>query len=73
MGYTLADLELKLAERRLALQTAALGGREQRGELRAEAERSGEDAASNQHEARDGGVITEPTDLNSFFARPTAV
>ncbi len=52
VGYTLADLELKLAERRLALQTAALGGREQRGELRAEAERSGEDAASNQHEAR---------------------
>ncbi len=52
MGYTLADLELKLAERRLALQTAALGIREQRAELRVEAERSGEDAASNQHEAR---------------------
>jgi hypothetical protein len=52
VGYTLADLELSLAERRLALQTAALGVREQRGELRVEVERSGEGAAINQREAR---------------------
>ncbi len=50
MGYTLADLELKLAERRLALQMAALGVREQPAGLRVEAERSGEDGGSNQQE-----------------------
>ena len=47
MSYTLADLELNLAERRLALQTAALDVREQRDELPVEVERPTEDATGN--------------------------
>jgi hypothetical protein len=50
--YTLADLELNLAERRLALQTAALDVRERRDELLVEAERPTEDAISKQQGRR---------------------
>jgi hypothetical protein len=52
VSYTLADLELNLAERRLALQTAALDVREQRDQLPVEVERPVEDATSNQQERR---------------------
>ena len=52
MGYTLADLELNLAERRLALLKAALDVREQRNELRVEAERPAEDPTNNQQGRR---------------------
>jgi hypothetical protein len=52
VGYTLADLELNLAERRLALLKAALDVREQRNELRVEAERPAEDATNNQQGRR---------------------
>jgi len=46
--YTLADLELNLADRRLALQTAALDVREQRDQLLVEAEPPAQDATSGQ-------------------------
>jgi hypothetical protein len=52
VSYTLADLELNLAERRLALQTAALDVREQQDKLPVEVERPVEDATSNQQERR---------------------
>jgi hypothetical protein len=52
VGYTLADLELNLAERRLALLKAALDVREQRNELRVEADRPAEDATNNQQGRR---------------------
>ena len=52
MSYTLADLELNVAERRLALQTAALDVREQRDKLPVEAERPTEDATRNQQGRR---------------------
>jgi hypothetical protein len=48
VSYTLADLELNLAERRLALQMAALNVREQRDNLSVEAERPAEGAASKE-------------------------
>ena len=48
MSYTLADLELNLADRRLALQTAALDVREQRDQLPVEAEPPAQDATSSQ-------------------------
>ena len=48
MSYTLADLELNRAERRLALQTAALDVREQRDQLPVEAEPPAQDAISSQ-------------------------
>ena len=52
VSYTLADLELNLVERRLALQTAALDVRERRDELPVEAERPAEDATSKQQGRR---------------------
>ena len=52
MSYTLADLELTLAERRLALQTAALDVRERRDEFPVEAERPAEDATGKQQGRR---------------------
>lgn len=52
VSYTLADLELNLAERRLALQTAALDVWERRDQLPVEAERPAEDATSNQRGRR---------------------
>jgi hypothetical protein len=52
VGYTLADLELNLAERRLALLKAALDVREQRNELRFEADRPAEDATNKQQGRR---------------------
>lgn len=48
MAYTLADLELHIAERRLTLQAAALDVREQWDKLRVETEPPAEDPASNQ-------------------------
>jgi len=52
VSYTLADLELNLAERRLALQLAALDLREQRHDLPVEAERPTEDVTSRQQRRR---------------------
>ncbi len=52
MSYALADLELYMAERRLALQTAALDARERRDELLVEAERPLENAISKQQAQR---------------------
>ena len=52
MSYTLADLELNLAERRLASQMAALDVREQQDEFLVEAERLTEDATSKQQRRR---------------------
>ncbi len=52
MSYALADLELNIADRRLALQTAALDAREQRDELLVEAERPPDDAISKQQGRR---------------------
>jgi hypothetical protein len=52
VSYTLADLELNLAERRLALLKAALDVREQLKELRLEAERPAQDAPSSQQMPR---------------------
>jgi hypothetical protein len=52
VSYTLADLELNLTERRLALQKAALDVRERRDELLVEAERPAEDATSEQQGRR---------------------
>jgi hypothetical protein len=52
VSYTLADLELNLAERRLGLQTAALDVWERRDQLPVEAERPTEDATSNQRGRR---------------------
>jgi hypothetical protein len=52
VSYTLADLELNVAERRLALQTAALDVREQQDKLPVEAERPTEDATRNQQGRR---------------------
>ena len=48
MSYTLADLELNLAERRLALQMAALDVREQWDDLSVEAERPAEGVATKE-------------------------
>ncbi len=52
MSYTLADFELNLADRRLALQTAALDAREQRDELLVEAEQPPDYAISKRQGRR---------------------
>lgn len=52
VSYALADLELNLFERRLALQMAALDVREQRDDLPAEAERQTEDVTNKQRRRR---------------------
>jgi hypothetical protein len=52
MSYTLTELEFNLAERRLALQMAALDVRERRDELPVQAERPTEDATGKQQRRR---------------------
>jgi hypothetical protein len=52
VSYTLADLELNLAERRLALQRVALDAREQRDQLLVEAERPPENTINKQQGRR---------------------
>jgi hypothetical protein len=52
MSFTLAELELNLAERRLALQMAALDVRQQRDVLPVQTERPTEDADAKQQRRR---------------------